>query len=85
VFEAMLETGKDPGAIVEERGLRQVTGHRRDRRSRGPGDGGQCRQGGRVPSGKDKLFGFFVGQVMKAMQGKGNPALVNEAVKKGLG
>jgi aspartyl-tRNA(Asn)/glutamyl-tRNA(Gln) amidotransferase subunit B len=36
-------------------------------------------------SGKDKLFGFFVGQVMKAMQGKGNPALVNEAVKKLLG
>ncbi len=36
-------------------------------------------------SGKDKLFGFFVGQVMKAMAGKGNPALVNEAVKKQLG
>ena len=36
-------------------------------------------------SGKDKLFGFFVGQVMKAMQGKGNPALVNEVVKAKLG
>ena len=36
-------------------------------------------------SGKDKLFGFFVGQVMKAMAGKGNPALVNEAVKAQLG
>jgi aspartyl-tRNA(Asn)/glutamyl-tRNA(Gln) amidotransferase subunit B len=36
-------------------------------------------------SGKDKLFGFFVGQTMKAMQGKGNPALVNDAVKKLLG
>jgi aspartyl-tRNA(Asn)/glutamyl-tRNA(Gln) amidotransferase subunit B len=35
-------------------------------------------------SGKDKLFGFFVGQVMKAMAGKGNPALVNEALKKKL-
>ena len=33
-------------------------------------------------AGKDKLFGFFVGQVMKATQGKANPALVNEAVKK---
>ncbi len=32
-------------------------------------------------AGKDKLFGFFVGQVMKAMGGKGNPALVNEALK----
>ena len=36
-------------------------------------------------SGKDKLFGFFVGQVMKAMAGKGNPALVNEALKARLG
>ncbi len=32
-------------------------------------------------AGKDKLFGFFVGQVMKAMAGKGNPALVNDAIK----
>ena len=36
-------------------------------------------------SGKDKLFGFFVGQVMKAMQGKANPALVNETLKRRLG
>ena len=36
-------------------------------------------------SGKNKLFGFFVGQMMKTMAGKGNPALVNEAVKKQLG
>jgi aspartyl-tRNA(Asn)/glutamyl-tRNA(Gln) amidotransferase subunit B len=36
-------------------------------------------------AGKEKLFGFFVGQVMKAMAGKGNPALVNEAVKRKIG
>jgi aspartyl-tRNA(Asn)/glutamyl-tRNA(Gln) amidotransferase subunit B len=36
-------------------------------------------------SGKDKLFGFFVGQVMKAMAGKANPALVNETLKRRLG
>ncbi len=35
-------------------------------------------------AGKEKLFGFFVGQVMKAMQGKGNPALVNEALRRRL-
>ena len=35
-------------------------------------------------SGKDKLFGFFVGQTMKAMQGKGNPALVNDVLKRKL-
>ena len=84
VFEAMIETGKTPGAIVEERGLKQVT------------DTGAidavvadvlAKNADKVAeyrSGKDKLFGFFVGQVMKAMAGKGNPALVNEAVKKAL-
>ena len=36
-------------------------------------------------AGRDKLFGFFVGQVMKAMAGKGNPALVNAALKQRLG
>ena len=36
-------------------------------------------------AGKEKLFGFFVGQVMKAMAGKGNPALVNDVLKKLLG
>ena len=36
-------------------------------------------------AGKDKLFGFFVGQTMKAMQGKANPAVVNELLKKALG
>ena len=36
-------------------------------------------------SGKEALFGFFDGQTMKAMQGKGNPQLVNEALKKALG
>ena len=35
-------------------------------------------------SGKDKLFGFFVGQTMKAMAGKGNPALINETLKRRL-
>ncbi|MGC8477329.1 MAG: Asp-tRNA(Asn)/Glu-tRNA(Gln) amidotransferase subunit GatB, partial [Acetobacteraceae bacterium] len=35
-------------------------------------------------SGREKLFGFFVGQVMKAMAGKGNPALVNAALKRAL-
>ena len=85
VFEEMVETGKMPSAIVEEKGLRQVT------------DTGAIDEAvtkvladnqdkvAEYKSGKDKLFGFFVGQVMKAMQGKGNPALVNEAVKKQLG
>ncbi|MCI0753368.1 Asp-tRNA(Asn)/Glu-tRNA(Gln) amidotransferase subunit GatB [Teichococcus vastitatis] len=85
VLEAMFETGKPPAAIVEERGLKQVT------------DTGAIEavidqvmdaNAGKVAeyrAGKDKLFGFFVGQTMKAMQGKGNPALVNELLKKKLG
>ena len=84
VFEAMVETGKDPGAIVAEKGLRQVT-------DTGAIDAAVdqvlAANAGKVAeykSGKDKLFGFFVGQVMKAMAGKGNPALVNEALKKKL-
>ncbi|MBK1661039.1 Asp-tRNA(Asn)/Glu-tRNA(Gln) amidotransferase subunit GatB [Paracraurococcus ruber] len=82
VFEAMVETGKSPGAIVEERGLRQVT-------DTGAIEGivagvlaANADKVAEYKSGKEKLFGFFVGQTMKAMQGKGNPALVNDAVKK---
>jgi aspartyl-tRNA(Asn)/glutamyl-tRNA(Gln) amidotransferase subunit B len=84
VFEAMVETGKDAGTIVEEKGLRQVT-------DTGAIDAAVDRvlaanadKVAEYKSGKDKLFGFFVGQVMKGMGGKGNPALVNEALKKRL-
>ncbi|MGP8025239.1 MAG: Asp-tRNA(Asn)/Glu-tRNA(Gln) amidotransferase subunit GatB [Acidocella sp.] len=85
VFEEMVETGKAPAAIVEEKGLRQVTdtGAIDDAVTKVLADNQD--KVAEYKSGKDKLFGFFVGQVMKAMQGKGNPALVNEAVKKQLG
>jgi len=85
VFEAMVETGEDPLAIVEAKGLRQVT-------DTGAIDAAVAevlaRHADKVAeyrAGKDKLFGFFVGQVMKAMAGKGNPALVNEVLRKQLG
>jgi aspartyl-tRNA(Asn)/glutamyl-tRNA(Gln) amidotransferase subunit B len=84
VFEAMVETGEAPAAIVEAKGLRQVT-------DTGAIDAAVDAVLATHPdklaefrSGKDKLFGFFVGQVMKAMAGKGNPALVNEALKQKL-
>jgi aspartyl-tRNA(Asn)/glutamyl-tRNA(Gln) amidotransferase subunit B len=84
VFEAMVETGKMPAAIVEEKGLKQVT-------DTGAIDAAVATilaanqdKVAEYKSGKDKLFGFFVGQVMKAMQGKANPALVNEVIKKQL-
>ncbi len=84
VFEIMFETGKPASAIVEEKGLRQVS------------DTGAIAaaidevlksNAGKVAEyrgGKDKLFGFFVGQVMRATGGKANPALVNELLKKKL-
>ena len=85
VFEAMVETGEPPASIVEARGLRQVV-------DTGAIDAAVDRVLAANPDkvaeyrgGKDKLFGFFVGQVMKAMAGKGNPALVNEAIKRRLG
>jgi aspartyl-tRNA(Asn)/glutamyl-tRNA(Gln) amidotransferase subunit B len=85
VFEAMVETGEAPGAIVEAKGLRQVV-------DTGAIDAAVDAVLAANPDkvadykgGKEKLFGFFVGQVMKAMAGKGNPALVNEAIKAKLG
>jgi len=82
VFEAMLETGKAPGAIVEERGLKQVTDTGAIEAMVAQVMAANADKVSEYRSGKDKLFGFFVGQTMKAMQGKGNPALVNEVVKK---
>jgi aspartyl-tRNA(Asn)/glutamyl-tRNA(Gln) amidotransferase subunit B len=85
VFEAMVDTGEAPAAIVEARGLRQVV-------DTGAIDAAVASVLAANPDkvaeykgGKEKLFGFFVGQVMKAMAGKGNPALVNEAIKAKLG
>ena len=80
----MVETGRAPGLIVEERGLRQVTD---TGAIEAVIDGVLAANADKVAeykSGKDKLFGFFVGQTMKAMQGKGNPALVNDVLKKKL-
>ncbi|TPG59771.1 Asp-tRNA(Asn)/Glu-tRNA(Gln) amidotransferase GatCAB subunit B [Roseomonas nepalensis] len=80
VLEAMGETGKPPGTIVEERGLRQVTDTGAIEAAvdailaANPDKVAQYRE-------KPTLFGWFVGQVMKAMKGQGNPALVNEVLK----
>ena len=84
VFDAMAETGLAPDAIVQQRGLRQVT-------DTGAIDAAVAAVLAANPDkvaefrgGKDKLFGFFVGQVMREMRGKGNPGLVNEALKRVL-
>ena len=81
VFAEMFETGRDAAAIVEEKGLRQVS------------DTGAIEaivdavlaenqdKVAEYRSGKDKLFGFFVGQTMKRSGGKANPGMVNELLK----
>ena len=84
VFAAMVETGKNPGEIVEERGLKQVTDTGAIEAVIDAVMKAQSDKVNEYRSGKDKLFGFFVGQVMKASQGKANPALVNELLKKTL-
>ena len=84
VFEQMMEGDKDPQKIVEDKGLKQqsdpkalealidkVIDDNRDKATE-------------YKSGKVKLFGFFVGQVMKVSGGKANPQLVNEILKKKL-
>jgi aspartyl-tRNA(Asn)/glutamyl-tRNA(Gln) amidotransferase subunit B len=82
VFERMLTANEEPGVLVDALGLRQnvdtgaidaavekVIADNPDKMAE-------------YQSGKERLFGFFVGQVMKAMGGKANPALVNEALRR---
>ncbi|MGE4220609.1 MAG: Asp-tRNA(Asn)/Glu-tRNA(Gln) amidotransferase subunit GatB [Alphaproteobacteria bacterium] len=84
VFDAMWETGKDAAAIVEEKGLRQIS-------DTGELEGivdaliaGNTGQVEQYRGGNQKLIGWFVGQVMKASQGKANPKLVNDLLRKKL-
>ena len=80
----MFDTGKSASSIVEQKGLRQIS------------DSGALTvlidevlsenqdKVAEFKEGKDKLFGFFVGQVMKRSQGQANPKLVNELLKEKL-
>jgi aspartyl-tRNA(Asn)/glutamyl-tRNA(Gln) amidotransferase subunit B len=85
VFEIMLETGDDAGKIVEERGLKQTSDTGAIEAEIAKVMAANEDKVADYRGGKDKLFGFFVGQVMKAMGGKANPAVVNELLKKALG
>ena len=85
VFEVMLETGEDPGAIVEARGLKQTSDTGAIEATIAEVLAANADKVADYRGGKDKLFGFFVGQVMKAMAGKANPGMVNELLKRALG
>jgi aspartyl-tRNA(Asn)/glutamyl-tRNA(Gln) amidotransferase subunit B len=83
VFAEMVETGGDPAAIVEAKGLRQVTD---SGAIEAAVDAALAASPAQVAqyAANPKVLGFFVGQVMKATQGKANPALVNELLRKKL-
>jgi aspartyl-tRNA(Asn)/glutamyl-tRNA(Gln) amidotransferase subunit B len=84
VFSAMVETGERPAKIVEERGLKQVTDTGAIEAAIDAMLAANADKVAEYRSGKDKLYGFFVGQVMKATQGKANPGSLNEILKKKL-
>jgi aspartyl-tRNA(Asn)/glutamyl-tRNA(Gln) amidotransferase subunit B len=81
VFEIMLETGQGAGAIVEERGLKQTSDTGAIDSEIDKVLAANAEKVAEYKSGKQQLFGFFVGQVMKAMAGKANPKLVNERLR----
>ena len=81
VFEDMYRTGKRPGAIVAEQGLVQMSDGDALREIIAQVLARHPEQVAAYRAGKEKLFGFFVGQTMKATQGKANPAMVNTLLK----
>ena len=84
VFEIMVDEAKDPQIIVEEKGLKQQSDPKEIEKLIDKVITNNPDKVKEYKSGKDKLFGFFVGQVMKVSGGKANPQLVNEILKKKL-
>lgn len=82
VFEIMIETGDDPAKIVEERGMKQVTDTGAIEKAIDEVMAANMDKVEDIRAGKDKLLGWFTGQVMKATQGKANPQAVNDLLKK---
>jgi aspartyl-tRNA(Asn)/glutamyl-tRNA(Gln) amidotransferase subunit B len=84
VFAEMVDTGADPAAIVEQKGLRQVSDEGAIEAAIDAALAAHPAQVAQYAT-NPKVLGFFVGQVMKATGGKANPALVNELLKQKLG
>ncbi|HEY4369202.1 MAG TPA: Asp-tRNA(Asn)/Glu-tRNA(Gln) amidotransferase subunit GatB [Steroidobacteraceae bacterium] len=84
VFEQMWSEGQDADAIIESKGLKQITDSSAIEAVIDDVMAANPKQLADYRSGKDKLFGFFVGQVMKITAGKANPAQVNDALKRKL-
>jgi aspartyl-tRNA(Asn)/glutamyl-tRNA(Gln) amidotransferase subunit B len=85
VLEKMLEAGDSAGAIVEREGLKQERDSGAIEAAVDQVLAANADKVADYKAGKQALFGFFVGQTMKAMQGKANPQVVNELLKQKLG
>ena len=84
IFEIMSKEDKDPSIIVEEKGLKQESDPKALEALIQKVLSSNEDKVKQYKSGKDKLFGFFVGQVMKESKGKGNPQLINKILKEKL-
>ena len=84
VFEKMIEGDEDPQKIVEEKGLKQESDPKALEKLINKVIENNADKVAEYKSGKDKLFGFFVGQVMKDSKGQGNPQLINKILKEKL-
>lgn len=84
IFEFMTESGDNPNEIIESKGLKQISDSSEIEKIVAQVITENPESVADYKSGKDKLFGFFVGQVMKKTGGKANPEMVNTLLKKGL-
>jgi aspartyl-tRNA(Asn)/glutamyl-tRNA(Gln) amidotransferase subunit B len=85
IFEIVLKTGRDPAEIADAEGLKQVSDTGAIEAAVDAIIAANADKVEQYRGGKEALFGFFVGQTMKAMQGKANPGVVNQLLKDKLG
>jgi len=85
IFEIVLKTGRDPAEIADAEGLKQVSDTGAIEAAVDAIIAANADKVEQYRAGKEALFGFFVGQTMKAMQGKANPGVVNQLLKDKLG
>ena len=85
VFKEMLDSGKDPDTIIEEKGLKQITDPNAIAALVDEVLAANPEQAEEYRGGKQSLMGFFVGQVMRASRGKANPQMVNQVLREKLG
>ena len=84
VFEFMVQTGEEPSKIIKEKGLNQQSDPKELEKIISNVLEKNFEKVSEYKAGKEKLYGFFVGEIMKATSGKANPKLVNDILKNKL-